>query len=132
MYSKTLLTFAGILFSGVLFQATANPVPGKNGLERSSSIIENTTPTSTSDENESKFTLYINAGTLYVKYSKPTELAKGEIIVYNLLGKEVARKKLDTISINQVTIPSQNTCFLIKISYSGKVYTQKIIVSSAL
>jgi hypothetical protein len=80
-------------------------------------------------EEESKFTLYINEGFLNIKYDKPNELANGEVFIYNLLGQEIARKKLETIAINQISIPNQNTCFIVRINYSGKVYTQKIVVS---
>jgi len=77
-----------------------------------------------------KFNLYINQGLIYIKYGKPQELQNGEVVVYNLLGQEVTRKKLDAAIINQIAIPIQNTCYLVRISYSGKIYTQKIIVQS--
>ena len=88
------------------------------------------TQATTSDESESKFTLYIYDGILFIKYTKPQELSKGEVVVFNMLGKEVARKKLETIAINQVAVTKQNTCFIIKITYSSKVYTQKLIVTA--
>ncbi len=80
-------------------------------------------------EEESKFKLYISDGILNIKYDKPNELLNGEVIIYNLLGQEVTRKKLETIVINQISMPSQNTCYIVRINYSGKVYTQKIIVN---
>jgi hypothetical protein len=83
----------------------------------------------TPDE-ENKFTLYINQGTLSIKYGNPIELVNGEVIVYNLLGQEITRKKLENSNLNQVTIPVQNTCYLVKISYSGKVHTQKVMISA--
>jgi hypothetical protein len=65
---------------------------------------------------------------LHIKYNKPQELQNGEVIVYNLLGQEVTRKKLEVLAVNQIAIPLQNTCYLIRISYSGKTYTQKLMV----
>lgn len=75
-----------------------------------------------------KFNLFVNQGTLYIKYHKPQELQNGEVIVYNLLGQEVTRKKLEVTQLNQLSIPVQNTCYLVRIAYSGKIYTQKIMV----
>lgn len=80
-------------------------------------------------EEESKFKLYISEGILHIKYNKPNELLNGEVIIYNLLGQEVSRKKLENIDINQISMPTQNTCYIVRINYSGKVYTQKIIVN---
>lgn len=79
---------------------------------------------------ENKFTIYISDGILYIKYSKPQELVNGEVFVYNLLGKEIARKRLENNEVNEIAIPIQNTCYIVRISYSGKIYTQKVIPSS--
>jgi hypothetical protein len=84
---------------------------------------------STPDDNESKFLIYINEGTLNIKYDKPSELTNGEVIVYNLLGQELIRKRLESITLNQVFLTVQNTCYIVKISYSGKVHTQKVVPS---
>jgi len=46
------------------------------------------------------------------------------------LGKEVARKKLVNSDVNEISIPIQNTCYIVRINYSGKVFTQKVIPSS--
>jgi hypothetical protein len=81
------------------------------------------------DENN-KFTIYMSQGLLNIKYNKPNDLLHSEIIVYNLLGQEVTRKKLEPVTINQISIPIQNTCYIVRINYSGKVHTQKIIVSA--
>lgn len=80
-------------------------------------------------EDESKFKLYISEGLLNIKYEKPSELLNGVVFIYNLLGQEVSRKKLETIEINQISMPTQNTCYIVRINYSGKVYTQKVIVN---
>ncbi len=82
----------------------------------------------TSDD-DSKFTLYINQGTLSIKYSKPSELANGEVVVYNILGQEITRKKLEVSNLNQIAISVQNTCYLVRISYSGKMHTKKVMTS---
>jgi hypothetical protein len=79
---------------------------------------------------DKKFSIYVNQGYLNIKYNKPQELQNGEVIVYNLLGQEVTRKKLETLYVNQIIIPVQNTCYLVRICYSGKTYTQKVIVRS--
>jgi hypothetical protein len=89
----------------------------------------NSFPTIVTDES-SRFILYIDEGVLNIKYGKPQELVNGEVIVYNILGMEIIRKKLENSTINQVPIPLQNTCYIIKINYSGKVHTQKIVVSN--
>ena len=83
-----------------------------------------------SSDNETKFTLYIDEGTLYIKYPRPQDLLNGEAVIYNLLGQEVARKKLESSNINQIALPLQNTCYIVRINYSGKVYTQKVIASA--
>jgi hypothetical protein len=84
----------------------------------------------TSQLEDKKFNIYVSQGYLNIKYNKPQELLNGEVIIYNLLGQEVTRKKLETIYINQVSLSVQNTCYLIRISYSGKIHTQKVIVRS--
>jgi hypothetical protein len=81
-------------------------------------------------ENENKFTLYITEGTLYIKYPKPQELVNGEAIVYNMLGQEITRKTLENNMVNEITLPLQNTCYIVRINYSGKVHTQKVIASN--
>ena len=85
---------------------------------------------SLNSDDETKFTLYISDGTLYIKYSKPQELVNGEVIVYNLLGKEIVRKKLENTNVNEVSVPVQNTCYIVRLNYGGKVYTKKVIPSS--
>ena len=82
------------------------------------------------DELDAKFTIFVNQKTLNIKYIKPLELINGEVVVYNILGKEVTRKKLENSNLNQVSLPSHNTCYIIRINYSGKVFTQKVIVTS--
>lgn len=79
---------------------------------------------------ETKFVIYVNDGTLFIKYGKTNELINSEAVVYNILGQEITRKKLEAINLNQISIPVQNTCYIIKISYSGKVHTQKVMVSN--
>ena len=81
-------------------------------------------------EEENKFILFINDGMLNIKCNKPGELLNGEVIIYNLLGQEMLRKRLETSILNQVVLPLQNTCYIVKIHYSGNVFTQKIIVNS--
>lgn len=80
-------------------------------------------------EEESKFKLFISDGILNIKYDKPNELLNGVVFIYNILGQEVTRKKLEPIDINQISMPTQNTCYIVRISYSGKVYTQKIVIN---
>jgi hypothetical protein len=77
---------------------------------------------------DKKFTIFVSQGLLNIKYAKPNELLNGEIIIYNLLGQEVVRKKLEAVPTNQIAIPIQNTCYLIRINYSGKTHTTKVIV----
>jgi hypothetical protein len=84
-----------------------------------------------SDSNpDNKFVLYIADGMLNIKYNKPAELANGEVIVFNLLGQEIIRKRLEINTLNQVTINTKNTCYIVKISYSGKIHTQKVVPSN--
>jgi hypothetical protein len=114
-------------------QVSASAVPGTSIVEQSaswgkaSSSLSLTLPDNNSD---TKFVLYITDGILNIKYGKPQELTNGEVIVYNLLGQEIVRKKLETIPVNQITLSVQNTCYIVKISYSGKIHTQKVIPSS--
>lgn len=111
--------------------ANTNADPTKGILEQSNSFF---TPLSNNvnnqDDADTKFVIYISDGILNIKYNKPAELLNGEVIVFNLLGKEITRKRLDNISINQVALSVQNTCYIVKINYSGKVHTQKVIPSA--
>jgi len=77
-----------------------------------------------------KFLLYIDQGILNIKYSYPQELENAEIVVFNMLGQVIIRKKLENSNINQVSLPSHNTCYIVRISYAGKIFTKKIISSS--
>jgi len=79
---------------------------------------------------DSKFILYIADGTLNIKYNKPMELINGEVVVFNLLGQEITRKRLEVSTLNQVPLSISNTCYIVKISYSGKVHTQKVVPSN--
>jgi hypothetical protein len=129
--SRIFLTLAGSFLVGFSSLATSVHQLPNEFLTRSFSFSYATSDESdkTPDE-ENKFTLYINQGTLSIKYGNPIELVNGEVIVYNLLGQEITRKKLENSNLNQVTIPVQNTCYLVKISYSGKVHTQKVMISA--
>lgn len=118
------------LFTGSLTLKALPTESVRNILERADfSFLNNSAIVNTPDEN-SKFILYVNGGTLYIKYGKPQELVNGEVIVFNLLGQEVARKKLENESTNQIGLPVKNTCYVVKINYSGKVHTQKVVVSN--
>lgn len=112
--------------------AAYTSLPEKNVLEQSISLINSTNAEllNADDINDSKFEVYINDGILTIKYNKPAELANGEVIVFNLLGQEVARKRLEVSPINQIPLSVQNTCYIVKISYSGKVHTKKVVPSS--
>lgn len=129
--SRIFLTLAGSFLVG--FSSMATTIPNLPNEILSRSFTFSYAPSDETDktpEDENKFTLYINQGTLSIKYGNPNELLNGEVIVFNLLGQEITRKKLETSNLNQVTIPVQNTCYLVKISYSGKVHTQKVMISA--
>jgi hypothetical protein len=80
--------------------------------------------------NEIKFKLFMNQGILNITYNYPQELEEAEVVVFNMLGQVIIRKKLENSNINQIMLPSHNTCYIVRISYAGKVYTQKIISTS--
>jgi hypothetical protein len=86
----------------------------------------------TSSVDDKKFILYLDQDLLFIKYNRPQDLINAEVSVYNLLGQEITRKKLEAASLNQINVPLQNTCYLVRINYSGKVYTQKIIVKTSM
>jgi hypothetical protein len=79
---------------------------------------------------DTKFSIYVNQGILNIKYPFPQELEEGEVVVFNMLGQVILRKKLETSALNQVLLPIHNTCYIVRITYSGKVYTQKIILTA--
>jgi hypothetical protein len=107
------------------------PAHGMKAADNYLSFLSNTSfynfysPTTSESD---KFTLYIQDGYLNIKYGKPQELLNGEVILYNLLGQEITRKKLEALPLNQIQLQLQGTCYIVRIVYSGKVYTQKIIV----
>jgi hypothetical protein len=118
---------------GLSLQAANKPKEADFGVmaKQVFSIVEvETVNAATFASDDNKFTIYISDGTLYIKYAKPQELINGEVFVYNLLGKEITRKRLENNDVNEIPIPVQNTCYIVRISYSGKIYTQKVIPSS--
>ena len=126
----TLLLYTSLLCIGIDTSAKSSS-PESNIVEQPVAWV-NTVDVNlfTPDDNsDNKFVIYINDGILNIKYNKPFELANGEVIVFNLLGQEVTRKKLEITTINQVSLSIQNTCYIVKISYSGKVHTQKVVPS---
>jgi len=126
----TLLLYTSLLCIGIDTSANSSS-PERNIVEQPVAWV-NTVDVNlfTPDDNsDNKFVIYINDGILNIKYNKPFELANGEVIVFNLLGQEVIRKKLEITTINQVSLSIQNTCYIVKISYSGKVHTQKVVPS---
>lgn len=78
---------------------------------------------------DATFILFINQGILNIRYNYPQELDKGEVVVFNMLGQVIIRKKLEISDLNQISLPNHNTCYIVRISYSGKVFTQKVIMS---
>jgi hypothetical protein len=129
------LSFTGLFCAGLFIinmTATAS-LPGNTVVEQSVSWFKssvNSDLINPDDNSDSKFILYIADGILNIRYNKPSELANGEVIVYNLLGQEITRKRLEIITINQVPLSVQNTCYIVKITYSGKVHTQKVLPSA--
>jgi hypothetical protein len=118
-----------ILFLIVLFALTASKsVKSASFSFLSGSYYSNFSIADTTFITDKKFNIFVSQGFLQIRYYKPLELQNGEVIVYNLLGQEVARKKLEVLAINQIPVTVQNTCYLVRISYSGKVYTQKVFV----
>jgi hypothetical protein len=126
-----ILPFIILFYLGCIttLQATTNSGPGNGISDQSDGSSFNTSSLSTED-NENKFILVIKDGTLTIKYNKPAELINGEVLIFNLLGQEITRKKLESNNINQVNIPIQNTCYIVKINYSGKVHTQKVVATA--
>lgn len=126
-----ILTLAGSFFVGFsLFAFNTTSFPGEDLSTYVSIFYESPNESVINTDDENKFTLYISQGTLNIKYDKPNELINGEVIVYNLLGQEITRKKLENSNLNQISLQVQNTCYLVKISYSGKVHTQKVMISA--
>ena len=129
------LPFTGLFCAGLFkinMTATAS-LPSNTAVEQSVSWFKssiNNDLINPDDNSDSKFILYIADGILNIRYNKPSELANGEVIVYNLLGQEITRKRLEIITINQVPLSVQNTCYIVKITYSGKVHTQKVLPSA--
>lgn len=80
------------------------------------------------EEEKTKFVLFISDGILNIECKKPEELVNADIIIYNLLGQKMTQKKLEMDKLNKITLPLQNTCFIVKILYLGNIFTQKIIV----
>ena len=78
---------------------------------------------------ESPFNLYVNDGILIIRYNHSGDLIGCEVSVFNILGQEILHKKLDNSVTNQLSLPLKNTCYIIRITYSGNVYTKKIIVT---
>jgi len=101
--------------------------PNKSILESNSFLASLSSNFANPDDIDTKFVIYINGSILNIKYNKPQELINGEVIVYNLLGQEITRKRLENTNINQITLSVQNTCYIVKINYSGKVHTQKVV-----
>lgn len=129
--SRIILTLAGSFFACFsMFAVNTTNLPKEVLSSSFSSLYENNYESGINNDDENKFTLYISQGILNIKYDKPIELINGEVIVYNLLGQELTRKKLENSNLNQITIQVQNTCYLVKISYSGKVHTQKVMISA--
>jgi hypothetical protein len=99
-----------IFLLGILVSLTAlNSVTNAANSFPFSTSYNNFSLSDTTLLNEKKFNIFVNQGFLNIKYNKPQELLNGEVIVYNLLGQEVTRKKLEAIQTNQVLIPVQNT-----------------------
>ncbi|HEY4787384.1 MAG TPA: T9SS type A sorting domain-containing protein [Bacteroidales bacterium] len=128
--TKILLVSLILYFGYGYSAANASVVPVKSILEQTNSFfdIPSTNP-GNADDSDSKFVIYIDGSVLNIKYNKPSELANGEVVVFNLLGQILTRKKLENITVNQVPIAVQNTCYIVKITYSGKVHTQKVVPS---
>jgi hypothetical protein len=121
------------VFIGVRLQAVNNPHEADYGVMAKkvfSGIEVETANFALLGVDDNKFTIYISDGILFIKYAKPQDLTNGEVFVFNLLGKEIVRKRLENNDVNEISIPLQNTCYIVRINYSGKVYTQKVIPSS--
>jgi hypothetical protein len=132
---RKILSFTIGSFLGVAALQASMPNTGqsKNILELGySSFASSNAPLESSlpDDADNKFVLYINQNTLNIKYNKPLELVNGEVIIFNLLGQEITRKKLENNTLNQISIPVQNTCYIVRINYSGKIHTQKVVASN--
>jgi hypothetical protein len=109
------------------YLSTANAtIPDKSAAERRVSFADKTTNNVTADTSQN-FNLYISQNTLNIKCNNPMSLTNGEVVVYNILGKEITRKKLEKANLNLVALPSQVACYIVRITYSNRIYTQKVI-----
>lgn len=128
---SNLISFTVVLAccNALLASALTKPVPVRDDFT-SLSLESNLQALPLQLDDENKIILFVNDGILNIKYNKPKDLVNGDVIIYNLLGQEVTRKKLENSPINQITLPSQHTCYIVKIHYSGAVYTQKIVVAA--
>ncbi len=107
------------------FKSNDNKRPSLNNIYK----IKNNYYFDSDTINDAKFSIYISQGILNIKYPAPQELEDGEVVVFNILGQVITHKKLEISAINQVLLPIHNTCYIVRITYSGKVFTQKIILS---
>jgi hypothetical protein len=69
--------------------------------------------------------IYANENTIYVNHTGP---AAGEVIVYDLAGREVLRKMAEGSSQTQISLPKSKCYYLVKFVSDQMVTTQKVFI----
>ncbi len=76
--------------------------------------------------NSGNINIYANNNNIYIS-NNGIEKVK-EIVVYDMLGKELVRKVADNNNLNKISINDATAFYLVKVTTDKKVYTQKVFI----
>ncbi|RLD60732.1 MAG: hypothetical protein DRJ01_09150, partial [Bacteroidetes bacterium] len=78
-------------------------------------------------EIDNSISIYSYRNNIYIK-NNSQGIIKGEVVVYNILGKEIIRKQLNNTTLNKVTINKISGNYIVRVLTNNKIYSEKVFI----
>ncbi len=78
-------------------------------------------------EKDNSVSIYSFRNNIYIK-NNSQNITKGEVVVYNILGKEIIRKQLNNTTLNKIMINKISGNYIVRVLTNNKIYSEKVFI----
>ncbi|MEZ5195379.1 MAG: T9SS type A sorting domain-containing protein [Bacteroidales bacterium] len=78
-------------------------------------------------EQQKEISIYSNEHTIYINNFSGLEL-DGDVVVYNIMGQEIYRERLQNVQINKINLITDPGYFIVKVQTGTSLYSEKVFI----
>ncbi|MBE9466928.1 MAG: fibronectin type III domain-containing protein [Bacteroidetes bacterium] len=78
-------------------------------------------------EKDNSVSIYSFRNSIYIK-NNSQNISKGEVVVYNILGKEIIRKQLNNTTLNKIMINKISGNYIVRVLTNNKIFSEKVFL----